>query len=175
VKHLQVQSIRSVSKHLPQIFLVSSGLLLGLVGLLADQLGIGHGSKDFFGPAQWSMIGTGVSMVAMGIFNRQASSIITVNLMVLLPMLLLLDNVLYWTAPWLSKNLVQRMSTSAQTKYQLAHWDTAPVGYEGSVWFHPNHKKLIKVDGVEKLILRIYYIFLGFNSKFFFPSIKTSF
>src|SRR3989338_10701899 len=144
---------KNYKQYVGSVLMITIGLMVIALGIFADQLGIGHGSKDFFGPAQWLMIGVGVSMVVIGIFSRQASFIIAVNLIVLLPALLLLDNLLYWTAPWLNKNLVQRMSVNAQTKYQLAHWDTVPVSYEGSVWFKPHYKKLISVDGAEKQIV----------------------
>ncbi len=113
------------------------GVLLVLIAVFAADLGISDGPKDFFGPAQWLMIGVGVCVVIVGLFSRQISLIIIINLIVLLPLGLLVDNLLYWGSPWLPKNIVtKKLSKDAQAKYKLTHKEKPVYMYDGNIWFY---------------------------------------
>ena len=116
------------------------GLSLVFLSLFADTLGIGQGSKDNFGTVQWIMLSAGICMVIIALFNRNFSSMIAINLLVLLPMALLIDNLLFLGSPWLPNELVRKLSADAKIKHTIAHWEETPFRNEGGVAFYkPNY------------------------------------
>ncbi len=155
--------MKNVKKYLPSIFLIMVGLLLVVLGVFADSFGIGQGAKGSFGLSQWLMAAMGICMIILGLIGRRVILIVTVNLIVFLPLLLLVDNLLYLGSPWLPANVVRKMSRNAQTKYELAHWQDVPFAHDGDIWFFkPNSKgRKVTEKGTEKEIV---YDALGYRN-----------
>jgi len=130
--------MKNYKRYLPQILIVAVGIVLVLMSIFADQIGIGQGPKNF-GFSQWLMLIAGIVMTLIAI-NRQLSLLVAINLLVLIPALLLVDNVLYFTSPWLPGCVVRNLSKDAQTKYLLKHWEDMPyvIRDGGASYYKPN-------------------------------------
>lgn len=141
------QMVTNYKGYLVKIILVVIGILLVLISLFADKMGIGQGPKDHFGFSQWLMLATGVAMAVIGVVNYRLSLIVMMNLVILLPMLLLVDNVLYSASPWLPENLVQKMSYDAQVRHMIKNGKESPMVKEGeSVFYKPNYIRYVRND-----------------------------
>jgi len=107
------------------------------------------------------MIGVGAAMSVLGFISPQGSFVIGVNLLILVPSLLLIDNLLYWTSPWLPHGVVQNLTAEAKNKFRIHHWedeDMPMVVRENGVSFYKPLSVTKKKDG------KYYFDELGYRN-----------
>src|SRR3989338_4721091 len=139
--------LKNYKGRLFQILMAAIGIVLILMSIFADEIGIGQGPKGF-GLSQWLMLGAGIVMTIIGIASYRLSFIVFVNLIICVPMLLLIDNFLYYASPWFPEKLARRLSEDAQNRYVLKHWEDMPyVIRDGGISYYKPNFIAQKKDG----------------------------
>ena len=113
--------------------------LMIAVGAFADYVSVGDGSG--LGVQQLLLVGTGMVLLTVSIRMPRAAALLGMNALILIPMLLVVDRLLFQFAPAMPVQLVSAMSLEAQARY--GRWKTANkqnevvFGADGNYWGNP--------------------------------------
>lgn len=113
--------------------------LLIAVGAFADFVSVGDGSG--LGVQQLLLLGAGLVLLAVSIRMTRAAALLGMNALILIPVLLVVDRLLFQFAPAMPVQLVSAMSLEAQARY--GRWKTANkqnevvFGADGNYWGNP--------------------------------------
>ena len=113
--------------------------LMIAVGALADYVSVGDGSG--LGVQQLLLVGTGMVLLTVSIRMPRAAALLGMNALILIPILLMVDRLLFQFAPAMPVQLVSAMSLEAQARY--GRWKTANnqnevvFGADGNYWGNP--------------------------------------
>ena len=113
--------------------------LMIAVGALADYVSVGDGSG--LGVQQLLLMGTGMVLLTVSIRMPRAAALLGMNALILIPILLMVDRLLFQFAPAMPVQLVSAMSLEAQARY--GRWKTANnqnevvFGADGNYWGNP--------------------------------------
>ena len=113
--------------------------LMIAVGALADYASVGDGSG--LGVQQLLVICAGIVLLAVSLRLPRVAALLGMNALILVPVLLLVDRLLFQFAPALPVQLVSAMSLEAQARY--GRWKTANkqnevvFGADGNYWGNP--------------------------------------
>ncbi len=100
-----------------KVFLILVGIACVALAFLADTLGLGgQMQKQGFGTIQRIILSAGVVFIIIAFTSKKISWMLAINLTVFLTFLLIIDNLLYLSAPYLPYGLVQNMSDEARIR-----------------------------------------------------------
>ena len=92
-------------------------------------------NPNFLGPGSLAGIGLGVVLIGIALFTRVFCFYVAVWSIVGGVTLFALDNVLYWSSPYLPSNLIRVMTTDAQSKFLVSNPKQFKFVHDGKVHF----------------------------------------
>ncbi len=92
-------------------------------------------NPNFLGPGSLAGIGLGVVLIGIALFTRVFCFYVAVWSIVGGVTLFALDNVLYWSSPYLPSNLIRVMTTDAQSKFLFSNPHKIVSANDGKVRF----------------------------------------